>query len=258
VALGAFAAATQTGHAHQIGPSGSSRVRAVLFDVDGTLYHQRPLRALMATELAASPVALGSLSRATKLARVLQAYRRAQEALRDAPANGESIASLQVSHAARQAGVDEADVECAVSEWMASRPLRYLRWCRRSGLLELLERLRRRGIRLGVLSDYPCADKLAVLGVASFFSPVLCTTDPDINAFKPNPRGFWRACDLWNLPPEEVLYVGDRPEVDARGAHAAGLRCVIVGGRNGDGAGDAPGHFVARRLQDVAGFVDAG
>ena len=251
-------AAPVIAHARAIDRAVSSRVRAVLFDVDGTLYHQPPLRAFMAAELAASPLTLGSVTRATTLARVLRAYRRGQEQLREAPVNGQSISSLQIAWAARQTGVDEADVASTVAEWMDRRPLKYLRLCRRSGLVALLETLQGRGIRLGVLSDYPSGTKLAALEVTSFFSPVLCATDPDINAFKPNPRGFQRACDLWNLAPEEVLYVGDRPEVDARGAQAAGIQCVIVGGRYSDGSTDAAKHLVARRLEDVARFAGAG
>src|SRR5262245_65396484 len=56
------------------------RIRAVLFDVDGTLYRQRPLRMRMAAEL-------GSLFftqplRAPSIWRALSAYRATQETLR--------------------------------------------------------------------------------------------------------------------------------------------------------------------------------
>lgn len=233
-----------------------SVVRGVLFDVDGTLYHQQPLRAFMAAELATAPFVLGSVARATTLARVLRTYRRAQEELREAPANGHSIASLQISLTARLTGVGESEVASAVAEWMERRPLRYLPLCRRRGLRSLLEKLQRRNVRLGVLSDYPCESKLTALDVAPFFSPILCAADSDINVFKPNPRGFLRACGLWNLAPHEVLYVGDRPEVDARGALAAGVRCLILG-RSAGTRPDATAHLLAPRLEDVLRFVSA-
>jgi FMN phosphatase YigB (HAD superfamily) len=60
-------------------------------------------------------------------------------------------------------------------------------------------------------------------------SLALCATDPDINAFKPHPKGFLHACARWGLPPAEVLYVGDRPEVDALGAVQAGMPCALLG-----------------------------
>ncbi len=92
-----------------------------------------------------------------------------------------------------------------------------------------------RRIRVGVLSDYPAQAKLEALGLGGRFSPVLCTTDPEIGALKPHPRGFLRACEIWRLAPRDVLMVGDRADADAAGAASAGMPCVIVGGRNGAG-----------------------
>ena len=81
-----------------------------------------------------------------------------------------------------------------------------------------------------MFSDYPSGEKLEALGLDKRLSLTLCATDPEINAFKPHPRGFLRACELWDLDPAEVLYIGDRPEVDAVGAAAAGMPCAILGG----------------------------
>src|SRR5687767_6329963 len=192
---------------------GARRIRAVLFDVDGTLYHQRRLRALMMAEIAAAPILLRSAARAAAVVRVLRAYRTVHEEMRGRSTVAGRLADFQVRQAAARTGASEEQVRQIVEDWMFRRPLKYLAWCRRSGLRALLLELQGRGLRLGVLSDYPAQSKLDALGVASFFSPVLCTTDADVNALKPHPRGFWRACELWNLPPEEVLYVGDRPDV---------------------------------------------
>jgi FMN phosphatase YigB (HAD superfamily) len=70
----------------------------------------------------------------------------------------------------------------------------------------------------------------------------VCATVPAINAFKPHPRGFEEACARLGLEPSEVLYVGDRAEVDGVGARAAGMRCAIVsGGKHGrDPGGTLP------------------
>ncbi|HET9372821.1 MAG TPA: HAD family hydrolase [Vicinamibacterales bacterium] len=200
-------------------------IKGVLFDLDGTLYRQTPMRALMAAELAMLP--LSGPRKAPRRLKALQAYRAAQERLRDATAAGSSAS--QVEAAARASGLSVAEVETLVAEWMIRRPLKYLQFCRRPGVPALLDRLSRAGIRAGILSDYPAAEKLRALGLEGRFAPVLCATDREIGAFKPSPRGFLRACDVWNLAPSEVLYVGDRIEVDAAGAAAAGMRCAIIG-----------------------------
>jgi phosphoglycolate phosphatase/putative hydrolase of the HAD superfamily len=198
---------------------------AVLFDLDGTLYHQRPLRALMALELLTLP--LTSPSTALLKWRRLAAYRRAQESLRGQLTAVTSDAQLRA--AATRAACEVEAIELLVTEWMFRRPLKYLRVCRASGIVELLEFLSRRGLRSGLLSDYPAHDKLAALGLAGCFDPILSATDPSIHALKPHPRGFLEAAHLWQLDAREVLVVGDRADVDAEGAAAAGMPCVIVG-----------------------------
>jgi FMN phosphatase YigB (HAD superfamily) len=91
--------------------------------------------------------------------------------------------------------------------------------------------LEHKGIQAGVFSDYPVLGKLRALGLYERISLALCATDPAINAFKPHPQGFLRACAIWGLCPDEVLYVGDRPEVDAVGAAMAGMPCAILSTR---------------------------
>lgn len=200
-------------------------IRAVLFDLDGTVYRQRRLRALMGLELATMPFS-GPL-KAPKRWRALQAYRTAQERLRGSDTG--DAAGDQLATAASASGLSVAEVHALVAEWMMERPLKYLRFCRAAGLDRLLGLIDRAGLRAGVLSDYPPGPKLRALGLERRFSPVLCSTDPEIGTFKPHPRGYLRACEIWNLEPVQVLVVGDRPDVDAAGAAAAGMPCAIVG-----------------------------
>jgi HAD superfamily hydrolase (TIGR01509 family) len=204
------------------------RIHAVLFDLDGTLYRQAPLRAIMALELLALPLLFSPL-RAPRYWRALGAYRRAQEHLRSGPSEeAETPGRAQLIAAGRAANIPLPELESLVDEWMFRRPLKYLRLLRAPGLPPLLEWLTARGIRTGVLSDYPAAAKLTALQLGNQFSLVLSATDPDIGRLKPHPRGFLRACDRWRLHPREVLVVGDRPDVDAAGAAAAGMPCVII------------------------------
>jgi FMN phosphatase YigB (HAD superfamily) len=86
---------------------------------------------------------------------------------------------------------------------------------------------------------------------------VLCTTDPAIAALKPNPRGFLRACEVWRIDPADVLMVGDRADVDAAGAAAAGMPCVIIG--RGEGAGSAQfGQLMLPSIERLRGVLDQG
>jgi HAD superfamily hydrolase (TIGR01509 family) len=134
-----------------------------------------------------------------------------------------------VALASQESGLPAAELEALVTEWMQVRPLKYLRACRARGLDAIVDWLTARQIPIGVLSDYPAADKLTAMGLADRFSPVLSATDREVGAFKPHPRGFLRAAAIWRLPPSDVLVVGDRVDADAAGAAAAGMPCVIIG-----------------------------
>lgn len=204
-------------------------IRAVLFDVDGTLYRQGPLRLRMALELAVLPWTARSLRAARAVWRRVACFRRVREELRALGRPTEPLATLQYEEPARRLGDDPAAVRATIEEWMHRRPLCHLERHRRPGLVDVMDDLQARGLERGVFSDYPPAAKLEALGVADRFSVVVCATDPEVNAFKPHPRGFEHACTRWGLAPEEVLYVGDRADTDEAGARGAGMPACLVG-----------------------------
>jgi HAD superfamily hydrolase (TIGR01509 family) len=227
------------------------RIRAVLFDLDGTLYDQRRMRTLMAMELAA--MLLRRPFQAPRDWRTLAVFRKAQESLRhDRSRRGPAA---QLEEAAARLRLPLAEVEAVTTEWMMKRPLKHMARCRAAGTIELLASLHARGIEMGVLSDYPAGDKLEALGIASSFSVVLCATDPEVGAFKPDPRGFLAAAARWRLAPAEVLMVGDRADADAAGAEAAGMPCVIIG-RSPASPADASGFRLIPSLERLRHVLD--
>jgi FMN phosphatase YigB (HAD superfamily) len=204
---------------------GPQELEAIVFDVDGTLYRQDQLRRRMLVHLVRShamrPV------RGWRTARVLQAYRRAQEDLRVLNAT-EDIAGAQVTRTCERTGAQRDTVVEWVNRWMEQEPLAFLAECIQPGLREFLNACKARGQRLGALSDYPAEAKLEALGIAPFFDVVLCAQDPAIDCFKPNPRGLLVALTRLGSLASKSLYVGDRLDVDAPTAKAAGTRCAIV------------------------------
>jgi HAD superfamily hydrolase (TIGR01549 family) len=225
-------------------------IRAVLFDLDGTLYAQLPLRIAMSFEIAIASAG-AVFSRGMRVPRVIATFRNTREQLRDDPDGGPPIVTRQYAAAAERLRYPTDEVERIVDEWMYRRPLKWLRYCRRRGLVGLLDWLEARGLRRGVLSDYPAHDKLTALGLSGRFDLVVSSLDPDVNAFKPSPRGFLAAAKKWGLDPSEVLYVGDRIDVDVPGARAAGMPCAVLTTRRLD-----PDVIRIRNLTELKGVLD--
>jgi FMN phosphatase YigB (HAD superfamily) len=183
-------------------------VKAVIFDVDGTLYRQRPLRRAMAVRLVAGH--LLHPIRGLRTAHILAAYRQAQEDMRAEAAVGD-LTEVQLLAASARTGVDLAEVARCVTRWMDVAPLALLPRCAEHDLVESLDLLRSWGLRLAVLSDYPAHAKLAALGIADHFDHVLCAQDADIGRFKPHPRGLRSRCNgSSSTPPRCSTSVTDR------------------------------------------------
>ena len=214
-------------------------IRALLFDVDGTLYHAPGLRRRMALSLLLRSAL--DLRLARRRIKNLQAWRHALEALRcETREQIQAAGGLRARQAALalERGAFAESLDEDVTQWMAERPLGFLLAQRRRGILEFVQELAQRGIRCGVWSDYAVDEKLRVLGLSALMEPRLSADDPQIDCLKPWPRGFVRAAELWGLPSSEILYVGDRPDVDAVGASAAGMRVAIFEKRRKASAGD--------------------
>ncbi|MGE5135999.1 MAG: HAD family hydrolase [Gemmatimonadota bacterium] len=83
------------------------------------------------------------------------------------------------------------------------------------------------GLRLGVVTngdgDQQRA-KLAAIGLGGAFHSVIVSGDA--GCAKPDPRIFHLAAAELGLPPGQCLFVGDRRDIDALGALAAGMRAV--------------------------------
>jgi FMN phosphatase YigB (HAD superfamily) len=199
-------------------------IRAIIFDVDGTLYRHGPVRRAMAVRLAGH--LLGSPRAGRRTVAILRAYRHAQERLRAMPDLPGDDAQLLA--ACDEVGCAPAWARAAVEDWMDRRPLDLVRRHMRPDLPRLLAQARAAGLRLGVFSDYPAEAKLRAMGLDGAFDAIRSANMPDVRAFKPNPRGLIVTAAALGVPSSEVLYVGDRPAVDAAAARRAGMQAAIV------------------------------
>jgi FMN phosphatase YigB (HAD superfamily) len=204
------------------------QLKAVIFDVDGTLYRQRPLQlAMLARLVGAHKSQPGKL---LLTLRFLRAYRKAQESMRLESRTGD-IGEQQLQLACRQTGIPrDAGLAC-VDFWMRRQPLTMLVRYLQPGLTKFLQACREGGMRLGIVSDYPADEKVNSMGLSEFFEVIVSAQEPAVDVFKPNPRGLEVALRRIGVERHAALYIGDRVDVDSEFATAAGVPCVIVGRR---------------------------
>lgn len=90
-----------------------------------------------------------------------------------------------------------------------------------------LPQLKQAGYILGVISnrDKPFLDVLKHHGIDDFFDFSLAAGE--VNVFKPEPGVFEHALQRLNLSPQEAIYVGDNYYADVVGARRAGLQPVL-------------------------------
>ena len=201
-----------------------SRLKALIFDLDGTMYKQEVLRRAMVWRILRAY--LRHPLRGCRTVRVLQAYRRAQEMLRRNGMTG-SPQAQQVRLAAQICKLPKSEVQSCVDFW-SEQAMGLLLPALRPGLVELLKLAREKGLSLGVLSDYPAEAKLSSMGLRKYFDVVVTADDPEVQCFKPSSRGLEIVLRRLGLKKDEAVYIGDRPDVDAVAAASAGIPCAIL------------------------------
>jgi len=134
----------------------------------------------------------------------------------------------------------------------------------RSGARTVLEGLRQRGMKVGVITNGTPAlqrNVLDALGLDAYLEHVVIG---EVEGYsKPDPRLFERALALAGAMAPETLYVGDNPITDVLGASRAGMRVALLedadasaGAQDPGPASTQPPDFRIRDLRDVLLIVD--
>ncbi len=93
----------------------------------------------------------------------------------------------------------------------------------------LLQRLKEKGLLLAVLSDFPVDTKLGFLNLDGLWECAFSAEDSGY--LKPNPEPFELLRDTLGLGAHEILYVGNSYEYDIEGAKKVGMKTAFFTNR---------------------------
>jgi putative hydrolase of the HAD superfamily len=91
------------------------------------------------------------------------------------------------------------------------------------------------------------------IGIRAHFAHHVCARDAGVA--KPDPRIFVAAAERLGIAPEEILHVGDDPELDVVGARDAGLRTAWIN-RHGHPWPGALGTAPDLNVRDMSALAD--
>jgi len=189
-------------------------IRAVLFDLDDTLYDQRAWLAGAWQAVAAAATAFGV------------APAELAAALAQIAAEGSDRGRI-IDRALERVGWAGVPVEPLVQAFRSHAPEHLPAY---PGVPAALARLRAR-CPIGLVTDGDPGiqrAKLRALGLCDAFDAVVLSDELGRQYRKPHPAPFRAALSALGVAPEEAVFVGDRPDKDMAGAAAAGMACIRV------------------------------
>ena len=231
-------------------------IRAVFFDLDGTLRHNLPSGGEFFADYA---IQLGLRATLEDRLRAMRWEHFYWANSRDLLADRRAYPDEKLfwdHYPRRQLGaLGASDDEAAtlgpkVTEYMALsyKPKSVVP----EDVMRMLPALRDSGYVLAVISnrEKPYQQEIEELGLAPFF--VLALAGGEIRRWKPEPHIFAHACERLNVIPTETVYVGDNHYADVIGARRAGLRPVLYDPR---GIFPEPGCTTIKSFDELAGVI---
>jgi putative hydrolase of the HAD superfamily len=119
----------------------------------------------------------------------------------------------------------------------------------------VLERLKQKGYRLGIISNWDPSAKsiLTRQGLADYFDQIIISSE--VGFEKPDERIFHLALQRAGVSASECLYVGDNYYDDALGSMKVGMPSVIINRFERRGIAEIEGHAIIRDIREIEEFL---
>ncbi len=222
------------------------KLKLVTFDLDGTLYRNGIYNGRLVRQWLLKGIR--TPCRTFRGVRAARAFLKARSRIRKEGPR-EDLHREQFELAAESCGYDVSFVRQVLYELIYDNPFEDMVPYLFPGVEVALLALKGRGLKLGVLSDYPVETKIRSLGLEKIQWDLLMSSE-DANALKPHPAPFLMACRRMSVEPSEAIHVGDRTDCDVAGAKAAGMKTLLF---KGEGDRGLPGPMADFEATDFGG-----
>jgi putative hydrolase of the HAD superfamily len=231
-------------------------IRAILFDLDGTLRHNEPDSTQVFLDLAVGLGAQDGPLKRRHLARWTHYYWAQSPELSQDMQVFESISDEFWANYAVRALVEfgcQGDCAGQIAVELHGRmaQIYHPHDCVAPDVGPTLAKLQAAGYRLGVLSnrDHPFADYMRTLGLAQYFDVIMAAGE--VNIWKPDRRVFWQALERIDVSAAQSIYVGDNYYADIEGARSAGMTPILI---DPDSIFENPACLVIRQIGDLQAY----
>jgi FMN phosphatase YigB (HAD superfamily) len=201
------------------------KIKAVIFDVDGTLYSLKKLYNRMYWELFKY-----YFSHPGKILDLWILHHFIQAREHNATTLVSDLEKSQYEWAAQASWMPLERVQQVVQQWIFQTTLDHIADCHYPEMIELFVGLADRDIPTAVFSDYPSQAKLARLGLSP--QCIVSSTDKHISRLKPHPKGLQAVVEKLGMGVQDCLFIGDRDDRDGECARRLGMHYLILDSRN--------------------------
>lgn len=194
-------------------------VRAVAFDVDGTLYSNRAFY-------------IRTLRYAAGRIRFLRSFAHIRKKIRTLYPI-EDFHATQAGLLAEAMGTSHDAARTRIQKWFdVELDSVFRRLAPFPHLSDCIRQFRSAGLKLGILTDSPLGKKLNYLGLEDQWDCVV--SSEEVGYLKPRPEPFRKLIECLDEPADRIVYIGNNFAYDILGAANAGLKTAYLTRRPAD------------------------
>lgn len=202
-------------------PISAQQIKLVVFDLDGTLYELKPMQKQMRNRLLKH-----LLFHPLAWKEIWAVYHFRRERKKRTGSHTPNLAQAQYVWVSEKTGIPVETVQQHIEKWMIHEPLGIISALSYKKVIPLVELLKKQQIQTAIFSDLEAVKKAEALqiGITDVFSAV----DEAIDALKPHPAGLFHIANFYGVNLSEILFIGDKEELDGRCAREAGCSFVHI------------------------------